>query len=334
MKYENVTIKELPHSETEITGEIPVAAVSDFKKRALKHLASEKEIKGFRKGHAPEHVIEQHLGEMEVLKEAAHEAILDAYPDIITEHKIEAIGTPELTVTKLAPGNPIAFSVRTAVMPKITLPEYKSIAAGIKEEKAEPATEKEVADTITAVQTQRKSPDDETLPKVTDAFVKTLGDFSDVADFKTKITEGITQEKARKTREKRRAQILDAIAEATDADLPRLLIESELDRMLAQFKGEVGRMGMAFPAYLTQIGKKEEDLRKEWETDAKKRVLLELLFAKIAEAENIVPKEEDVEKEVAHITEHVKDADPIRVRSYVTTTLTNEKILELLENPQ
>ena len=45
------------------------------------------------------------------------------------EHNIEAIGYPEVSITKIAKGSPLGFKLKVAVMPTITLPPYKKIAA-------------------------------------------------------------------------------------------------------------------------------------------------------------------------------------------------------------
>ena len=55
-------------------------------------------------------------------------ALEKEYPKIISEHKIKAIGLPEITLTKVAENNPLGFKIKTSVLPEITLPDYKKIA--------------------------------------------------------------------------------------------------------------------------------------------------------------------------------------------------------------
>ena len=110
-----------------------------------------------------------------------------------------------------------------------------------------------------------------------------------------------------------------------------IIVEAELDKMTAQFKGDIAQMGAKFEDYLKHIKKTEEDMRKEWTPDAEKRVKIELVLHKIATLEKIVPPEDEVTKEVAHILEHYKDADPGRARNYVVEIITNEKVLQFLE---
>ena len=83
---------------------------------------------------------------------------------------------------------------------------------------------------------------------------------------------------------------------------------------------------------MKHLNKKVEDLRKEFRTDAEKKAKLALILNEIAKAEKIVAEEEKIAKEVAHILEHYKDADPERARMHTENILTNEKIFQFLEN--
>ncbi|MBX4198165.1 trigger factor family protein [Candidatus Parcubacteria bacterium] len=53
MNYENIKVKKLDTSEVEISGAIPVAALSKYRTKALKDIGENVTIPGFRKGHIP-----------------------------------------------------------------------------------------------------------------------------------------------------------------------------------------------------------------------------------------------------------------------------------------
>jgi trigger factor len=118
----------------------------------------------------------------------------------------------------------------------------------------------------------------------------------------------------------------------TDIDLPRILVESELDRMMHQVKTDVENSGYKFDEYMKHLNKTEEEMKKEWEGEAEKRAKLELLLQALAKAEGIKIDEKEIEQEVGRIMDMYKDADPMRARSYIENILKNEKIFQLLEN--
>jgi len=76
-------------------------------------------------------------------------ALADIYLAIVKNEKLNVIGRPEVTITKLAPGNPVEFKIQTAVMPEITLPDYKNIASSVSVEKnAGDVSDKELNETL------------------------------------------------------------------------------------------------------------------------------------------------------------------------------------------
>lgn len=333
-----VEIKKLPKGIIEITGEIPKEKFEEKRKEALKNLGHMVEIDGFRKGMVPESVLVKKLGTMAVLEEMAHLSLNEAYTKVVLKEELDVIGNPEITITKIAEGNPLGFKITSAVIPEIKLPDYKKIAAEAikRKEKNIEATEKEVDDTIAEVRKQRaikKDGDKETvIPELNDEFAKSLGDFKNVAALKEKIRENLTLEKERATKEKLRLSVIENIVSEIKNEIPDILIEAEAEKLIARMKNDIEKMGLKFEDYLKNIKKTEVEIKKEWRGEGEKRAKIELTLAKIAKIENIKPHEEEVKKEIKHILEHYKDAKEEHVRNYVISILTNEKVFEFLEN--
>lgn len=332
--------KNLPDSELEIEAEISYEALTEHRKTVLKKISAEISVPGFRVGRVPENIVVQKVGDLHILEEAAYTAIEEALPLILAEKKLSIVGEPVVSITKLAADNPLGFKITFALLPEVALPDYKKIASA--ENAKKPAelvvSEKEVGDFI---ENFRKSYAREaapaagaasrTLPEITDDFVKKLGHFKDVADFRLKIKENLALEKERKQREKNRLVISEKILEKTKTAVPKVLVESELRKMSARLRDDVSRMGMKLEDYLKNIKKTEEDLKKDWRPDALKHTKLQLVLNTIAEKEKIEPLKEAVEHEVKHLLERHKEADPERARAYVANILANEKVFEFLE---
>ena len=136
-----IEIKLLPNSEVEIIGEISAEIFMSGRKTAVKEFSDNAEMDGFRKGKIPEDILIKNIGIGAVLEKMAVIALEKEYPKIISEHKVRAIGRPEITLTKLAENNPLGFKVTTSVLPEITLPDYKGIAKKIMAKKEEVSEE-------------------------------------------------------------------------------------------------------------------------------------------------------------------------------------------------
>ncbi|MCC2631004.1 MAG: tig, trigger factor, trigger factor [Candidatus Paceibacter sp.] len=260
------------------------------------------------------------------------------------------IGRPQIQITKLAPENPIGFKIIVATLPEVKLPDYKKIAKSESGKKDEPVevSDKELEDVITEVRKQRAhhafhqantdAGHDHTeedvaahMPEFNDEFVKTLGAFESVEDFKTKARENMKKEKEHKNIEKKRGGLLEKLVSETEIKLPQVIIDDELNRMFNQFESDITGMGLKVEDYLKHIKKTPEDLRKDWLPDAEKRAKLNLILGKIAKEENITADKDAVEVEVKNLIERFKDVDPIRIQAYVEHSLTIEKVIQFLE---
>ncbi len=364
-----VEIKKLENSEIEIVGEIPAELFDKNREQAIKNLSKNIELPGFRKGHVPEAMLTKHIGEKTIMEEMAEITIGKEYKNIIVENKLDPISRPEVGITKIARGNPLGFTIKVAVMPNIELGDYKKTAKEIyaSQEKIE-VNDKEVDDTVAEIrksyakqsatinengkenketgkpsaaeslpaerkdsgEARKKETTEPELPEFNDEFVKTLGNFKDVPEFKKKLKENILLEKEKKAADKKRLEMMEKIISDSKIDLPRVIIEAEQNKMLAQLKSDIERMGMKFEDYIKQIKKTEEDIQKETQKEAEKRAKIQLLLNKIGIEEKITAPKDMVDEQVEMLTKQYPESDKERVRIYAETNIVNQKIFEFL----
>lgn len=337
MTKREITLNKLPNSNLEIIASISKEELENKKAQAVKNLSSEIKIDGYRSGHIPESVLIKNIGEMPLLNEMAELALSDIYPIIVLENNIQAIGRPEITITKMAPNNPVEFKIKVAIMPEFTLPDYKKIAKKISSEKTEKieVSDKEVEDTLMHIRKMNSIPKENNqepeIPELNLDMVKKLGDFKNLEDFKVKLKENILKEKEMQGREIKRIKIMDAILEKSSLDIPEIIIEGEIDRMLAQTKSDISRMGLNFDKYLEHLKKTEEDLRKELKPEAEKRSKIQLILDKIIQEEKITPNKEEMDKTVGELMKQHPEVKKEQVVPYVQMVLSNQEVFKLLE---
>lgn len=362
------TVTKESGSQVKITGEIPYAELEGERARALAYLGKNIKLDGFRAGHVPEGVLVKQIGEMVLLTEMAERALAHMYPHIVDAHELQVIGHPKVEITKLAPQNPLGFTITVAILPDITLPDYRTIAAGINKERVSDAvTEEDVDRQIKDIMRQKiayerlqekaaanatesgdlPTPESEAakveaafdpetveLPELTDEYVAALGQpgqFTTVEDFKAKIREHLAIEKVREVAAAHRVKLTDAIVAGSTMELPQVLIDSELNQMFAQMEEDITRANLKFEDYLAHIKKTKEELATEWAPLAQSRAKLQLVLNEIAKKENLTPDEKQLNDQVAQLMEQYKDADEHRVRIYVASVMQNEAVMQLLE---
>ena len=333
------TIKELKNtSEIELQSSIPADEFAEHINHSLKELSKEITLPGFRKGSAPEKLVREKIGESSLLTEAAENAIAHAYGHIIEIENIDAVGRPHVSITKIAEGNPLEFTIRTAVLPKIKSIDYVSIAKteNVKKSESVDVSDEDVEKALENIRKGRasevKEGEEVKLPELTDEFAKSLGEFKDVADLKSKVRENLKHEKEHRAQEKKRLALIEALAKEVSVLIPQIMIDSELDQMVAQMRHDIERMGLSFNEYLKHLKKSEDDMRKEWEKDAEKKVKLDLALDYIAKTEKIEADKTKVDAEMKHVLEQHKDIDLDRAHAYFEHALRTQAVFSYLES--
>ena len=108
-------------------------------------------IPGFRKGKAPQAMIEKMYGVGVFYEDAVDEAINASYPDAAEESGLEIVSRPEISIEQVEKGKSFIYVATVATKPEVTLGEYK----GIEVEKAKPeVTDADVEAELKKVQEQ------------------------------------------------------------------------------------------------------------------------------------------------------------------------------------
>lgn len=146
--------KDLEKSQIELTVELSVEEFAPYIDKGAQKVAEEVKIEGFRKGKVPLDILKQKIGEMTILEEAAHIAVHKTIDDVIEKNTMErqAIGQPQVSITKLAPGNPFEYKVIVSLLPSIALGKYKDL--GLKAEVAK-IEDKEIEKSLHDLQEMR-----------------------------------------------------------------------------------------------------------------------------------------------------------------------------------
>ena len=91
------------------------------------------QLPGFRKGRAPQRMIEQFYGKGVFFEGAVNTCINSSWPEASKESGLEIVSRPEINVTEIGEDKDLVYTATVAVRPEVTLGEYK----GIEVEKAD-----------------------------------------------------------------------------------------------------------------------------------------------------------------------------------------------------
>ena len=115
--------------EVELHIEVEKEKVDSAIDSAYVDLAKMANIPGFRKGKAPRAILERYLDEEKVKERAADKLLQDAYLDALKESELEPFALADVSVVKLEKGEPMVFTAKVPLAPKVELGDYVGLEA-------------------------------------------------------------------------------------------------------------------------------------------------------------------------------------------------------------
>ncbi|RHP49207.1 MULTISPECIES: trigger factor [unclassified Clostridium] len=147
----SLQVEKLEKNMAKLTVEVPAEQFEAALKTSYNKNKNKFNIPGFRKGKAPQAMIEKMYGVGVFYEDAVDEAINASYPDAAKESGLEIVSRPEISIEQVEKGKAFIYVATVATKPEVTLGEYK----GIEVEKAKPeVTDADVEAELKKVQEQ------------------------------------------------------------------------------------------------------------------------------------------------------------------------------------
>ena len=141
------------------------------------------------------------------------------------------------------------------------------------------------------------------LPQLDDEFAKDVSEFETLDEFKRDLAEKMKERKAAEAERKREAALVEKAAQNAEVDIPEVMIEREIDRMVHVLENRLRFQGMNLQLYYQLTGRDEASARAEMREEAQKNVLHRLVLEAIAKAEQLDATEEDLQAELERLAE-------------------------------
>ena len=118
-----------------------------------------------------------------------------------------------------------------------------------------------------------------------------------------KISENILSHKESEIENKYMDDLLEEAAKDVEVDIPEVMIEEELDRMIDQYRQHMQMQGLTLEQFYQFTGSDEKALRDKMKEEAIKRITYRLMLEEIAKQEKIEISDEDADKEATNMAE-------------------------------
>ncbi len=317
-----------PKSIVEVEVQAPWADIASKWDETVQKLSADAEVPGFRKGAAPTEMVEPKIAaqvQQEFLKVVMPQALIEA----LQGTEIVPIDYPQYQLVSFQKGQNLVFKARLTQRPTIKVGDYKQIK--VTKPAAKAVSDDDVNKVIddlfkrwkarqgmqppldNSTQGQGASgtmnfnaPAASKTPALAasdapdDTFAKAVGGES-LVDLKQKIKQDLEAEANFNTELDFEEAILQQVEKITEVEIPEVLVQDELNRMLVSLQRRVADMGLLLDDYLRNQNKTLDQIKADWRDQAEKNVRMELGLSEIARTENVNISDEQLQAEIDKI---------------------------------
>ncbi len=157
---------------------------------------------------------------------------------------------------------------------------------------------KEVVFKVTVHEIKQKK-----LPELDDEFAKTSGEFDTLQDLKEDLKNNLIKTAEDTIQRNFENAVLTKVVEDAKVDIPEVMIEKRIDRMVDQMAEDLKRQGLSMDDYQKYLSKTTEEMRSDMKPAAERELKTELVLEAVVKVEGIEATGEDVDAEIEKIAE-------------------------------
>src|SRR3989344_4891988 len=363
----NHTLKKIDQNQTEFVIELDRNDLKKYIEQVESEFGKSLQLDGFRKGKVPKDLIKKNLDAKQVLESALDLAMRDSLAKTTEKEKLDVLNASNLEIKENTPEK-LIYKVMLTLFPEIKIQDFSKLKVAKQEIQVE---QKDVDGTLETIKASRSILHDkegtvENGDRVeVDFEVRhngqileggisknhplTIGGKNFIPGFEDNLL-GMTKNEEKTFSlvapkdyyvKKIAGQKLDftvKINNIKSVELPKVLINQQLDSMITNLDRDLHSIGMELGPYLAQMRKTQDDLRKEWRDEAERQVKIVMVLHKIAKDNNISASHEEVDEALSAAVQSMlmkgeadkTNLDVEGLRDNISNRITNERVLDFL----
>ncbi|MFR7990515.1 MAG: trigger factor [Anaerovoracaceae bacterium] len=154
---------------------------------------------------------------------------------------------------------------------------------------------------------------EEQLPELDDEFAKDVSEYDTLDELKNATRERLQKYADAQSVSSAKDAVIEKVYEANKTDVPRVMVEDEIDRMAQELDHQLRYQGLSLEQYLQFMQKDANAFREELREDATKKVVTRVILMSIVEAEGIEVSDEELEEELKNMAvQYNTDSEQMR----------------------
>jgi trigger factor len=176
------------------------------------------------------------------------------------------------------------------------------------------------------------------LPELDDEFAQSVSEFKTLDELRDTLRQNLDLERKLEADERLVNEAVEALTSRSFVDIPPVLVNEELDRMINDLRQTFELRRLSFDAYLETAAKTESDIRHEMRDNAVQNVKTSLVLGALADAEHIDVSSREVDAGFEDLFRSANMTDTERrrlrsssgVRSNIRTRIRRQRAIQKL----
>ena len=165
------------------------------------------------------------------------------------------------------------------------------------------------------------------IPALNSDFAKKVANLDTMDELRAQVKQQLHDGKHAGALNRAKDQILTQLADASEGELPSVLVETTYQQQMEQIQQQLQMQRLSLDRYLSQIHQTRESFTAAVHTAAEKNTRARMALLQIAQNENLVPTEEDIDKTLSERAERTKKTlEEVKAASNVEAIRRNEGI--------
>ena len=176
------------------------------------------------------------------------------------------------------------------------------------------------------------------MPKLDDEFVKDISEFNTVDEYRKDVEAKLKKDAEARAERKLEDDILDKIVKSTKIDIPKAMLDYEVEEMIEEFSYRLRYQGLKLEDYLKYMNITMDALKSEYETQASERIKTRLCLEEIIKLEKITYSNDDLNNKLNEYAASTgKDPEKVKLNfkkeqiDYFANMIKQEKLFEFLK---
>ncbi len=172
------------------------------------------------------------------------------------------------------------------------------------------------------------------VPELDDEFAKDVSEFDTLEELKADIRAKALEQTEKQVQSAFENAAVEKAAENTTVDMPKALVESELDTQMERFAYQLQMSGYSMEQYAKMMGGDVNTMRNAFRPAAEKQAKISVTLEKIVEVEGLTVSDEEIEAEFQSLADQyqlelakVKEMVPM---NEITGSLTTRKAVKVI----